>query len=109
MINESICELFEAISNSSYYKDYLAIGNVLKDNDDVNDLVCEIKKLQQESVNLEYKGDSLYKEIDKIIDEKVKILNDMPVYREYLRRMNEFNDILSQSSYNIEKYINEKI
>ena len=61
------------------------------------------------SVNLEYSGDVSYKEIDKEIDEKVEILNNMPVYQEYLRRINDFNDILSQSSYTIEKYIDEKI
>lgn len=109
MIKESIDELFNAICNSSSYKEYINITSVLKNDSEVNDLVNEIKELQKESVNLEYKGDMSYKDIDKEIDKKVEILNSMPVYQEYLRRMNNFNDILSQSSYTIEKYINEKI
>ena len=109
MIKESIDELFNAICNSSSYKEYINITSVLKNDREVNDLVNEIKKLQKESVNLEYKGDMSYKDIDKEIDKKVAILNSMPVYQEYLKRMNNFNDILSQSSYTIEKYINEKI
>ena len=109
MIKESIDELFNAICNSSSYKEYINITSVLKNDREVNNLVNEIKKLQKESVNLEYKGDMSYKDIDKEIDKKVAILNSMPVYQEYLKRMNNFNDILSQSSYTIEKYINEKI
>ena len=50
-----------------------------------------------------------YKSVDKEIEEKVNILNNNPLYKEYLRRMNNLNDILSESSNTIEKYINEKI
>ena len=109
MIKESIDELFNAIYNSSSYKEYINIMSVLKKDDEVNKLVDEIKELQKEAVELEYKGDISYKEIDKIIEEKVKVLNNMPIYKEYLQRMNSFNDILSQSSYTIEKYVNDKI
>lgn len=109
MINESINDLFNTIKNSSEYKEYLNIGEVLKKDNELNNLIEDIKKLQKKSVNLEYKGDKKYKEIDKEIDEKVKILNSRPLYKEYLRRMNKLNDILSESSYTIEKYINEKV
>ena len=109
MINESINDLFNTIKNSSEYKEYLNIGEVLKKDNELNNLIEDIKKLQKKSVNLEYKGDKKYKEIDKEIDEKVKLLNNRPLYKEYLRRMNKLNDILSESSYTIEKYINEKV
>lgn len=109
MINNRIEELFEAIKNSKEYKDYLNIGDVLEKDSEIKELVKEIKSLQKQSVNLEYKGDISYKDIDQKIDEKVKLLNDKPIYQEYLRRMNKFNDILSESSSNIEKYINEKV
>ena len=109
MINESINDLFNTIKNSSEYKEYLNIGEVLKKDNELNNLIEDIKKLQKKSINLEYKGDKKYKEIDKEIDEKVKLLNNRPLYKEYLRRMNKLNDILSESSYTIEKYINEKV
>jgi len=109
MIKESIDDLFNAIKNSNSYKEYINITNVLKKDTEVNKLVDEIKKLQKLSVNLEYKGDNHYKDIDKEIDLKVQLLNNIPVYKEYLRRMSNFNDSLSRSSYTIEKYINEKI
>jgi len=109
MINEKIDELFETIKNSKEYLAYQNIGEVLKDNDEVNNLVDEIKKLQQESVRLEEENNPKYKEIDKVIEEKVNTLNSIPVYQEYLRRMEEFNDVIASSSKNIEEYINSKL
>ena len=47
--------------------------------------------------------------IDKEIDKKVADLNSRPIYQEYLRRMNEFNNILAESSNQIEKYVNSKV
>jgi len=109
MIQNKIDELFLTIKNSPEYKAYQNIGEVLENNKEVNDLVNEIKKLQQESVRLEEENNPKYKEIDKVIEEKVNTLNSIPIYQEYLRRMDEFNDIIASSKDNIEKYINDKI
>ena len=109
MIENKINELFSTIENSKEYKSYMNIGNVLKEDKEINNLINEIKTLQKKSVNLEYNNDPTYKEVDKIIEEKVNLLNSKPIYKEYLRRMNDFNDILASSSNTIENYINEKI
>lgn len=109
MIENKIDELFDTIESSKEYQAYLNIGEILEKDEEINSLINEIKTLQQKSVRLEEQGNIEYKEIDKIIEDKVKLLNSKPIYQEYLRRMNEFNDILSESSNNIEKYINEKI
>ena len=109
MINNKIDELFSAIESSTEYQAYLNIGKVLENDEEINSLVTEIKELQQKSVRLEEQGNQEYKEIDKLIEEKVKLLNSNPIYQEYLRRMNEFNDIIAESSNSIEKYVNEKI
>lgn len=109
MINDSIDNLIESISNSNDYKKYLEISSALKDNDEVNKLLDEIRCLQKESVNLEYNKDKRYKEVDIEIDKKVKYLESIPVYKEYLNRMNEVNDIISGVSDNISKYIEEVV
>ena len=109
MIQNKIDELFETIKNSKEYKAYQNIGEVLKNNDEINDLVNEIKKLQQESVRLEEENNPQYKELDKEIEKKVTILNNIPIYQEYLRRMDEFNNIITTSKNNIEQYLNDKI
>lgn len=109
MIENKIDELFQAIQESKEYQDYLNIGSVLEKDQEINLLIEEIKGLQQESVQLEYEKDMRYKEVDKLIERKVRELNEKPIYQEYLRRVNEFNDVLSMSSANIEGYINSKV
>ena len=109
MIENKIDELFQAINESDEYKAYLNIGSVLERDEEINKLVAEIKELQQKSVRLEEAGNLEYKEVDKVIEDKVALLNSKPIYQEYLRRMNEFNDILAMSSSQIEKYVNSKI
>ena len=108
MIENKIDDLFKTIENSREYQDYLKIGDSLSKDASINELIDEIKKLQQESTELEYHGGDSYKEIDKVIENKVAELNLKPAYQEYLNKMNEFNDILAMSSKNIEDYINEK-
>lgn len=108
-LNTKIDELFETIHSSNEYKSYQEINKVLENNEEINKLIKEIKKLQQQAVKLEHQKDSSYKEIDKQIKEKLSILNSIPLYQEYIKKMEALNDILSTSSNQIEKYINSKI
>ncbi len=109
MIENKMDDLFETITNSKEYQDYLKIGESLKKDNTIYTLIEEIKELQKESTRLEYNKDNSYREVDKVIEKKVKQLNDIPAYQEYLRKMNEFNDILAMSSKMIEDYIDEVI
>ena len=109
MITNSVNDLFESINNSKEYQDYLKIKEVLEQDESIISLIEEIKELQQESVNLEFNGDERYKEVDKVIEEKAKILNSNPTYQEYLNKIEEFNDILTTSSKMLENYVKDKI
>ena len=109
MITNSVNELFESINNSKEYQDYLKIKEVLEKDENIISLIEEIKVLQQESVNLEFNNDERYKEVDKVIEEKSKILNNNPTYQEYLNKIEEFNDVLTTSSKMLENYVKDKI
>ena len=109
LLNKKIDDLFQAIHESSEYQEYVSICKVIDSSDEIQQLVNEIKRLQQKSVKLEAKKDDSYKEVDKVIEEKVNKLNSIPLYQEYIRRMNQLNDILAESTFQIEKYINDKI
>lgn len=109
MINSSIEELFNSIENSSLYKKYLKMSEILSKDTSIKTTLDEIKELEQKATYLESIGDNKYKEIDEQIKQKADILNKNYVYQEYLNRMNEFNDELSMSSQIIERYIEEKI
>ena len=109
MIESSIEELFNSINNSNEYKEYKLIVNTLESNKEVIDLIEEIKKLQKEAVNLEYKNDDRYLELDKLIKEKEKILNKNKDYQEYLSKLKDFNNTLLASSSLIEDYVTDKV
>ena len=109
MVNSSIEELFNSIENSSLYKRYKKMSEILSKDSDIKKLLDEIKSLDQEANYLESIGDMKYKEIDEEIKVLADVLNNNCVYQEYLNCMDEFNDELSISSRMIEKYVEEKI
>ena len=109
MIESSIEELFNSINNSNEYKEYKLIVNTLESNKEVIDLIEEIKKLQKEATYLEYHEDNKYKEIDSIIKEKTKELNNNSKYQEYLTKLKKFNNTLLVSSSLLEDYIDSKV
>ncbi len=109
MIENSISELFNSIESSFEYQEYKKIKDILESDKEVIDLVEEIKKLQQESTVLEYNNDPKYVELDKVIEDKVKKLNEMPTYNKYLQAMEEFNQVLKMSSSIIEDYVEDII
>ena len=109
MIESSIEELFDSINNSKEYQEYKEITSILNDNIEVKSLIEEIKDLQKEATNLEYNEDEKYKEIDKIIEEKTKALNENKHYKEYLSKLKEFNNVLIASSSLLDEYIEEKV
>ena len=109
MINSSIEELFNSIENSSLYKRYMKMSEILSKDSSIKEMLEEIKILEQEATYLESIGDDRYKEIDEEIKVKADILNNNYVYQEYLNSMNDFNDEISMSSRMIESYVEEKV
>ena len=105
----SLEELFNSIENSKSYHDYLKVKDILEKDKNIKKTIEEIKELEKQATYLEYIGDDQYKEIDELIKSKVDVLNDNPVYQEYLNKMDEFNDELATSSKMIEKYVEEKV
>ena len=109
MIESSIEELFDSINNSKEYQEYKEITSILNDNIEVKSLIEEIKDLQKEATFLEYNEDEKYKELDKIIEEKTKELNENTHYKEYLSKLKTFNNVLLASSSLLDEYIEEKV
>ena len=109
MINSSLEELFNSIENSSLYKEYLKMKDILSKDSEIKELIDEIKELEKQATYLEYIGDQRYKDIDEEIKRKADILNNKQVYQEYLNKMDDFNDELAISSKMIEKYVEEKV
>ena len=109
MLNNSISDLFNSIENSTLYKRYKKMSDILSKDLEIKNMLDEIKMLEKEATYLENIGDDRYKEVDEEIKRKADILNNNCVYQEYLNCMDEFNDELSMSSKMIESYVSEKV
>ena len=94
----SLEKLYKSIEESKLYKDYKKISTILEEDDSIQKLINEIKDLEKEATLLEYKGDIKYKEIDKIIEKKMLELKNNQIYIEYMNKMEEFNNVLKESS-----------
>ena len=57
MVNSSIEELFNSIENSSLYKRYMKMSEILSKDSSIKDMLEEIKTLEQEATYLESIGD----------------------------------------------------
>ena len=97
---DKVGKLFSNIENSNEYKEYKKIGNILEKDPNISILMQEIKELQKEAAYLESNNDERYKKVDEIIAKKVKQLNKNNIYKEYLKKMEEFNELLLDSSIN---------
>ena len=112
MLENKIDELFITIKDSKEYLDYIKIKDKLDKDEEIKELIAEIKKLEQKATLLEYNNDPKYLEIDEITSQKVAKLNENKinkVYQEYLQTMKKLNEVLATSSKMIEEYINDKI
>ena len=108
-LESKLAELFKAIENYSTYQEYLKMRDILNQDEEIKELIDEIKDLEQKATYLENNGDESYKEIDQLIKKKAEELNNKQVYQEYLNKMEEFNDELAASSKMINSYIEEKV
>lgn len=109
MIESSIEELFNSINNSNEYKEYKQIIDIIDKDKDIKDLIEEIKSLQKEATYLEYHHNDKYKELDKEVEEKTKLLNNNTKYQEYLNKLKDFNNTLLASSSLLEDYLDSTI
>jgi len=109
MIESKLEELFNSIENSSLYKEYKKIEKILDKDEEIKNLIEEIKGLEKKATYLENMGDKHYLEVDEEIKIKADELNNKQNYQEYLSRMEEFNNELAMSSKMINDYIEEKV
>lgn len=109
MIEKKIEELFSTVEDSSLYKEYKEVLRCISLDERINDLIREIKKLKQETVQLKQRNDKREKEVEKIFLMKMEELNNIPLYREYINKKDALEEILKSSSFMISEYIKEKI
>lgn len=83
-------ELVKALKEDKRYQEYITLRDELKNNKDILDKMQEIKSLQKKYVKSAY----LDKDIELKIKELTKELEQNSLYREYLIKEKEINNIL---------------
>ncbi len=89
-IEKKTKELVESIKEDNKYKEYLSLKKKLTDNRDIMSKIEKIKRLQKEYIQSAY----LDKEIKAKLDKLNKELNNNVLYKEYLLKEKEINNIL---------------
>jgi len=100
-------EIINYIEDSDNYKKYLLIKEKMKNDQEINDLLNEIKHLQKRLANNYNKETELELEIE--LEEKNNLLNNIPLYREYLNTLDEINNIYNIIENSLNKYFYDKL
>lgn len=95
-------EIILEIENSSSYEKYLILQKQMETNQELMSLINEVKQLQKQCV----KGD-LSKE--KVLKEKLIILDDNPLYREYNNTLNDINNSYAIVEQTLNNYFESKM
>ena len=77
-IESKIDELFDELEDSKLYKDYVKVKESLENNNEIMNLINDIKRYQKISAN--NKDESVDNKIKDLYDK----LNDYPLYQSYL-------------------------
>lgn len=104
-ILEKTDEIIEIIKNSNEYQQYIEISKKMKDNKEIVSLINNIKKLQQKLVKEQSLGNDI-NVLDNEINDKLKRLEEYPIYLEYLYLQEDLNKSINLIKESIEDYIN---
>lgn len=103
-------ELIELIKDSDIYKEYKCIEQQVSINEDIKLLTDEIKALQKEAVNAEYKNN--YEKL-KLSNEEIKNkyveLYKIPLYNDYIDKIDELNNLLGIIKSKFDSFIKELV
>ena len=98
-------EIIDIIKNSDEYKGYMEISNKMKNNKDIMTLIEEVKLLQKRLVKEKSLGNDI-SNIDKEINNKLKHLEEYPIYLDYIYLQEDLNNSIGLVKTSVENYIN---
>lgn len=105
IILSKIDEIIDIIKNSDEYQKYIEVSNKMKINKDIMDLIEEVKLLQKKAVKEESLGNDISL-IDEEISNKLRKLEEYPIYLEYTYLQEDLDNSISLVKTSIEKQIN---
>lgn len=101
-------ELVNYIQNSNDYIKYQKLVQEVKKNQEIMDIIEEVKKLQKVAVNKEYHQEDA-KNINDQIKTNLKKLKTYPIYQEMTYLQEDLNNLFMTIKNMLDDYINEQI
>ena len=105
-LRESLKEIIDEIKLSKDYQDYLRIEEKMKENEEITNLIKEIKDLQKELVKKEYYQKDLTS-VKEEYESKLQKLNSYPLYVVYLESQRKVNEKLQYVRVEIQRFFDE--
>ena len=100
-IKEDIDKLFCELKEKEVYKNYVSVKKQLEDNEEISNIINEIRRLQKIVTN--NKDANVEIELKKLYDK----LNSYPIYQSYLSIKEELEEELFNIKEPLEKYFND--
>ena len=101
-------ELIALIKNSSDYKKYKELEQIIKQDKEIMGLIDEIKDCQKQIVKFKIIGKDI-NNLENIIASNLEKLDNIPVYVEYNYLQSDFNEMFQIIKNTIEKCLNDII
>ncbi len=86
-VNKSLKEVIDCIKNSKEYKNCILLKEKMDSNEDILQLIKEVKEYQKKYVK-SYYDESIKKELEKLINQ----LSDIPIYSAYMQNLEIINE-----------------
>lgn len=99
-ILDKVDEIIEVIKTSSDYQKYLSLQEKMNNNQELMKLINEVKTLQKALVNGKDKKNEL--------KEKMSLLENNPMYREYNNTLSEINNKFAIIENTLNNYFEKK-
>ncbi len=100
-ILNKVDEIINNIESSNDYRDYLKLKEIINNDSEITALINNVRVKQKDFVHHLISEDELNKAYDK--------LNNHPVYREYLNKVDLINNQYAIIESNINKFIDDNI
>ena len=101
-LNKELDELVDYIKNTDDYKKCIKLKKQMDENEEVKSLIKEIKLLQKKYIRSNYDN-----KIKTILDEKNKMLFEIPIYVMYNQHLESVNNMISYVKDSLNDYFYE--
>ena len=100
-ILNKVDEIVNFIKNSDDYQKFLLLQEKMNDNKNIINLINEVKALQKDIVH--------GKDKEKKLKEKMNLLDNDPLYREYNNTLSEINNRIAIVENTLNNYFDKKL